>query len=262
MPTLVDTIAANQLWQKARDTSLDWLQNAIGGVYQTPQTAREDLSNLIAAMGFEPNINKAYENGMIGMGPMPLVPIKRPLKVFHGTDSPMFNQYSPELADKGYQYFNPLGSGLYFTTEPRFAANFGSNVYESTLPIGTDIHKISNSKWFDREYPTIFNKTIRELDFPKNDISPYELSRARNGFSGESPIDSLNSLHSWLSSWKYNDPDEIATVIEKIVNERYKKYDAVRYMESNYPWSADEIVLKPDRFMGFERELMNPLRGN
>ena len=61
--------------------------------------------------------------------------------LYHSTDSDFFNTIDHDNAKKGERYFNPLGNGLYFSTNEKFTKKFGKNTFYYLLPKKSKIKK-------------------------------------------------------------------------------------------------------------------------
>ena len=72
---------------------------------------------------------------------------KKPIKLYHGTDSAGFQKFAPSKAVKGQQYWNPLGTGLYASNSAEMAASFGKNVYEIIIPPGYSYKRFNDQTW-------------------------------------------------------------------------------------------------------------------
>jgi hypothetical protein len=84
---------------------------------------------------------------------------KREWVFYHGTKSAAFDKFNPHAADKGEQYWNPLGNGMYATNNPRFAAQFGPNVFRVVIPQGCRYKRINDASWKN----TGFSLVLRAL---------------------------------------------------------------------------------------------------
>lgn len=72
---------------------------------------------------------------------------KKPLVLYHGSNSDAFDTFAPQSAAKGEQYWNPLGNGMYATNMERFASNFGDKVHKVIIPPGYKYLRINMNQW-------------------------------------------------------------------------------------------------------------------
>jgi len=187
---------------------------------------------------------------------------KKYLILYHSTDSDFFNTIDADNAKKGERFFNPLGNGLYFSTNPFFSKQFGKNTYKYLLPKTAKIKKITHKSWTESNYQAIVKSVLRQykIDYWK-DLNPgqmVELMRLGNN----TPITSLNELEYVLSApdLGYN-LDNVQETIEKVVDKINSKYDAIWYKDTDYYTNADEILIPKSKFnpkMFFE-ELSNEM---
>jgi hypothetical protein len=78
---------------------------------------------------------------------MPVGKTKKPMTFYHGTDSDPFDQYQPQQAKKGQQFWNPLGNALYVSDQKYFAKCFGKHVYQLNVPPGYKYKKFTHEEW-------------------------------------------------------------------------------------------------------------------
>lgn len=173
--------------------------------------------------------------------------------LYHSTDSDFFNVIQYDNAKKGDRYFNPLGNGLYFSTNEQFSKTFGKNTYYYLLPKTSKIKKITYKSWTESSYQNILKLVLKKynIDYWKDTthIQKVELMRLAN----DAPISSLNELQEVLSSSDlgYNLPN-VKETIESVVDRINGKYDAVWYKYTDYYQKADEILIPT---LSFKKEL-------
>jgi len=173
--------------------------------------------------------------------------------LYHSTDSDFFNVIQYDNAKKDGRYFNPLGNGLYFSTNEQFSKTFGKNTYYYLLPKTSKIKKITYKSWTESNYQNILKLVLKKynIDYWKDTthIQKVELMRLAN----DTPISSLNELQEVLSSSDlgYNLPN-VQETIESVVDRINGKYDAVWYKDTDYYQKADEILIPT---LSFKKEL-------
>jgi hypothetical protein len=173
--------------------------------------------------------------------------------LYHSSDSENISIYDPQNAQKlkendGVLYFNPLGEGMYFSTNKEFSRQFGRHLFEYHLPKTSKINYITKSNWESR-YFHVVKKTLKyfKIDY-WNDVDIYSKVELRK-IGNNAPINSMNDFSTYMEI-KYNklNPNDIKFIIEKIMTEKNKKYDAVWYKNTDYYLKADEIVISKEKF--------------
>lgn len=167
--------------------------------------------------------------------------------LYHSTDSPFFKTLNFESAQKGKEnlYFNPLGNGLYCSSNEEFSRGFGKYTYYYLLPKNSKIKKVTRTSW-SSTYMDIVKRTLKRfgIDYWK-DVhvgDKVELNKLGN----DTPINSLNEFEEWVKM--IYDFENIQDVIEEIVDKKNSKYDAVWYYNTDYYQNADEIVIPINKF--------------
>jgi hypothetical protein len=175
--------------------------------------------------------------------------------VHHSTDSSNFDEFNPKLSSKGLEniYKNPLGDGLYVSSDRDFTKRFGKNTYEFVLPKDAKIKTIGATKFEQIEYPAIIKATLKKLGINYNDLSLGDkvmLNRA----VPNTPIEALYDAEEYIidilksKGGKY-EPNMVADIIQKVTTDRNSKYDAVIYKQTNDLYgTADEIVIPKESF--------------
>ena len=182
--------------------------------------------------------------------------------LYHATDSDFFDTINYDNAKKGDRYFNPLGNGLYFSTNENFIKKFGKNTYYYLLPKSAKIKKITYKTWTESVYNSILKKVLKKynIDYWKDTTldQKVELNRLANN----PPITSLNEL-SYLLSASYN-LSNVQETIENVVDKINRPYDAIWYKETDYYQQADEILIPTSSFKKelFVKELPKFLNEN
>ena len=173
--------------------------------------------------------------------------------LYHSTDSDFFDTIEYDNAKKGERFYNPLGNGLYFSTNINFSKKFGKNTYYYLLPKSAKIKKITDKYWKEQLYESILKKVLKKykIDYYRDLtlIQKVELMRLGN----DTPISSLNELTEVLSGSDlgYNLPN-VQETIENIVDDINSKYDAIWYKTTDYYQEADEILIPK---LSFKKEL-------
>jgi hypothetical protein len=162
--------------------------------------------------------------------------------LYHSTDSDFFNTIQYDNAKKGERFFNPLGNGLYFSTNEKFSRTFGKNTYYYLLPKSTKVKKITDSNW-GVVYHSILKRTLKKYGINYDDLDIGEKVMF-NRLGNDAPITSLNELQEVLSApdLGYN-LDNVQETIEGVVDNMNAKYGAVWYKNTDYYQQADEILI-------------------
>jgi hypothetical protein len=165
--------------------------------------------------------------------------------LYHHTDSDFFDTLNHSLAKKGERYFNPLGNGLYCSTNKEFGKGFGKNTFYYLLPKNSKIKIVTQNKWYSTDFWSYLNKVLRKYKLNFRDLS-LEDRVTIDRIANNEPITSLNELEFVLSvDLKL---DNVDVVMESVMDERNSTYDAIWYRTTNYYKSADEIVIPTKSF--------------
>lgn len=166
--------------------------------------------------------------------------------VYHGTDSPSFNpsEFNIKKATKGETYFNPLGDGLYTSTNKDFVKKFGKNIEEFVVPSNAKVKKIGIDSW-QKDFPVISRNSLKNLGIKYDDLTLDEKVEI-NRLVPNSPIESSNGFEVILGDItnRLNKKGSVQDAIQKAVMQKYKDYDVLRYLDTDYAFDADEIVVK------------------
>jgi len=173
--------------------------------------------------------------------------------LYHSTDSDFFNTIEYDNAKKGDRYFNPLGNGLYFSTNEQFSKTFGKNTFYYLLPKTAKIKKITHKTWTESNYQNILKLVLKNynIDYWKDTTIQQKVELMR--LANYTPISSLNELQEVLYS-----PDlgynllNVQETIENVVDKINSKYDAIWYKDTDYYQKADEILIPT---LSFKKEL-------
>ncbi len=177
--------------------------------------------------------------------------------LYHSTDSDFFNAIQYDKAKKGDRFFNPLGNGLYLSSNEQFTKKFGKNTYYYLLPKTAKIKKITYKSWTESNYQNILKLVLKKynIDYWKDTTIQQKVELMRLG--NNSPIESLNSLEYVLSAvWEL---DNVQETIETVVDKINEKYDAIWYKDTDYYQKADEVLIPMRSFKKelFVKELPN-----
>lgn len=165
--------------------------------------------------------------------------------LYHSSDSDMFDTYDHTKAAKGDRYFNPLGNGLYCSTNKDFSKGFGKNVYYYLLPKTSKIKVITQNSWVTKDYPGILSKVLRKHKVKYSTLD-LNMKVMLNQLGNDAPITSLNELsYVLMEDLGLTGADD---TIENVVDERNANYDAVWYRSTDYYLEADEVVIPPSKF--------------
>ena len=168
--------------------------------------------------------------------------------LYHSTDSDFFETLNTNMAKKGDRYFNPLGNGLYCSSNLEFSRTYGRNTYYYLLPKNSKIKKVTYKSWSESTYENILKLILKQYNIDyrnKKQVSFsqfYDLMRLRN----DTPIESLNSLEEVLRI--YFKLDNIQDTMEKVVDKINSRYDAIWYKETDFYLDADEILIPANSF--------------
>jgi hypothetical protein len=164
--------------------------------------------------------------------------------LYHSTDSDFFNTIDYDNAKKGDRYFNPLGNGLYFSTNKQFSKTFGKNTFYYLLPKSAKIKKITYKTWTESNYHNILKLVLKKynIDYLKDTTIQQKVELMR--LANDAPISSLTQLEVVLSSSDlgYN-LSNVHETIENVVDKINSKYDAIWYKDTDYYQKADEILI-------------------
>jgi hypothetical protein len=178
--------------------------------------------------------------------------------LYHATDSDYFEAPDVTKAKKGSRYFNPLGLGLYCSTNKEFVRKFGKNIFIYLLPKNSKIKFVTRSNWL-REYGGILTKIFRKLHMSYWNDTTIEQKVELNKLGNNAPITSLNELADYLDVILPLDTAgvNIYEIIEEINTQRNSNYDAVWYRTTDYYQKADEVIVPFNRFKSenFIREI-------
>jgi uncharacterized protein YeeX (DUF496 family) len=163
--------------------------------------------------------------------------------LYHHTDSTYFTKFDVKSAAKGEGYYNPLGTGLYLTSNPDFGKKFGSNLYYYLLPKSSKILKITASKWSNLFIP-IVKKSLKLSKIKYEDLDIGDKVQI-NRIGKDAPISALNNLQEYIQVSLGKD---ISENIIKVMDTMNSKYDAIWYTDTDYYSSADEIIIPPNKF--------------
>ena len=168
--------------------------------------------------------------------------------LYHSSDSAFFDILDYDKAKKGERFFNPLGNGLYCTTNLEFSKTFGKNTYYYLLPKNAKIKKVTHKTW-----PTTFQQILKSvlkkynIDY-WNDITSYQ-KVFFNRLSNDSPISSLNELQEVLSADDYDfNLSNVQDTIESVVDKMNMNYDAIWYKDTDFYLEANEILIPISKF--------------
>ena len=170
--------------------------------------------------------------------------------LYHSTDSDFFNTINYDNAKKGERFFNPLGNGMYFSTNKNFTRKFGKNTYYYLLPKNAKVKKITFKSWTESNYQNILKLVLKryKIDYWNDLDSGQKVQLMR--LANDAPISSLNELQ-YVLTHDYNLPN-VQETIEDIVDKINAKYDAVWYKDTDYYEEADEILIPK---LSFKKEL-------
>jgi hypothetical protein len=166
--------------------------------------------------------------------------------LYHATDSGEFNlaDFNPKAAAKGEEFFNPLGSGLYASSNKEFVRRFGSNTMELVLPANVKVKKVSIDSW-EKDFASISKRALKNMGIKYDDLTLSEKVEI-NRLVPNTPIESANNFEVVLRdiAERLNKEGSVQDAIQKSVMEQYKNYDVIKYLDTDYAFDADEIVIK------------------
>uniref|UniRef100_A0A6M3J1J0 Uncharacterized protein n=1 Tax=viral metagenome TaxID=1070528 RepID=A0A6M3J1J0_9ZZZZ len=169
-----------------------------------------------------------------------------PPMLYHATESESFepSQFNTKLSEKGKGYFNPLGRGMYFSTNKEFVEKFGKNILEFTLPENANIKTVDFEQWSEKDYPAIINESLKILGM-KYETLPNEERGMLNDFAKNAPIISMNNAEEILQiiADKKGVKKSVQKSIEDAATKYYSKYDAIRFIDTDYAFTADEWLI-------------------
>ncbi len=170
---------------------------------------------------------------------------------YHASDSKSIKGYNPKKAEKGEQYFNPLGNGLYLSTNREFVKMFGANIFEYVIP-KYFIKKVIHYNNFQTLYHSVIKKTLSVFKIKYDvDTLGYDNIIEINRLGNNEPITAFNEAEEYihyilLPEFNINTkPNQVKDIMQSIVDKINSKYDVVFYKDTNYYEEADEIVVIP-----------------
>lgn len=167
---------------------------------------------------------------------------KRPWTFYHGSNSAAFQQFDPTQAAKGEQYWNPLGHGMYATNNPRFAGEFGSNVYKVLIPAGSSYRRMNQQTWQNvtgegvvmRALARAFKKKGQRFDrwSDSNWAFRRDLQRV---LSSNDPYTSLHESAALVQMHYPDFADAYEAALPEVTNATFGKFDFVVFTDTNDP---------------------------
>jgi hypothetical protein len=177
------------------------------------------------------------------IGPKGL-PMDTGMKAYHATDSVPFDIFDPSKAVKGERYFNPLGDGMYVSTNKDFARRFGKNMMEGNVPKDLNILNLP-PKRANAMTESIGRAAIKAAGKGYDSLPLMKKVEFNRLWNQGSPIENLNALDDFMANGLgIKNSQEI---IQSISKKRFQKYDAVRWGSTDYYDKADEIALISDK---------------
>lgn len=202
---------------------------------------------------------------------------KRPMVLYHGTDSAPFIQFAPGKAAKGKQYWNPLGSGMYASNSAEMARAFGANVYEIIIPPGSNIKKLSTDAWNSAGESMILRALGRALRDAGYKIRIGDPTSTEDAFKQMTPEYTGHSfLWELYGLIRRNDPytglveadslvrmyvgsefaDKFSDYLPATADQKFSKFDVIVFPDTNWPlWSYDK---KGNQVRTYEAVIYNP----
>jgi hypothetical protein len=166
--------------------------------------------------------------------------------VYHGTDSDSFNfsQFDISKAKKDESFFNPLGKGLYTSSNKDFVKRFGKNIEEIILPKDAKVKKISIDTW-EKDFPVITRKSLKNMGIKYDDLTLSEKVEI-NRLVPNTPIESANGFEVILRdiSERLGKKGSVQDAIQRATMDKYKDFDIIQYLDTDYAFNADEILIK------------------
>lgn len=168
--------------------------------------------------------------------------------VYHATDSSSFEPSSFDIskASKGSEevFFNPLGKGMYLSSNKTFVRRFGKNTMDFVIPKYAKTKKVTIDSW-EKEFPMIARQSLRKLGIKYDDLT-FDEKIEINRLVPNTPIESANSLEVVIGDIKerMGKKGSVQDAISDAVDARNEKYDVVIYKDTDYPLEADEIVVR------------------
>ena len=171
-------------------------------------------------------------------------------EIYHSTDSETFNVFDPAQAMKGEAFFNPLGDGLFLSSNKNFTRRFGKNTYEYILPKDTKTKIITDIKFAQTEYPAAVKGTLKKLGIKYDDLDLDDKVMINRLVGNNPPIQALNEVEFFIKediAPKFGikpKPNQVKDIMQGIMTERNAPYDAVIYRSTDYEIeNADEIII-------------------
>ena len=172
---------------------------------------------------------------------------KNSYTLYHSTNSDFFKK--PE--DRHDRYYNPLGTGIYFSSIKSYSKKFGKNTYVYLLPKNSDILFINKSNCGEH-IQDIIHELLRGLELDWDEVVVvWNFDRDEYINRGDPPIGILNGFTRFIYM-KFNGgykEIEIQDLMEMVVNGFNDRYDAVWYQKDLYNgYKQDEIIIPFKKF--------------
>jgi hypothetical protein len=156
---------------------------------------------------------------------------------FHGTDSPVFDEFDPSRASKGDAYYNPLGSGMYVTNKPDFARMFGKNVYDVRVPKDCKIKRLSPRAAVSA-ITDIIMRSMRKvgIDYRNGTHIRFKVELGRLlDRSRWSPYDSIMESATLVALTYPDKAEEFYKWVGNISTKKFSKFDVIIFKGTNNP---------------------------
>lgn len=165
-------------------------------------------------------------------------------EIYHASDSEPFDVFDVSKATKGERFFNPLGKGMYLSSNKDFVRRFGKNTFEYVLPKGAKVKTVTIDSWAKKDYPVIVRGALKNLGIKYDDLTLNEKVEL-NRLVPNTPIESLNNAEVIIRdvSERLGKGTNVQGAIEKASDARNSKYDAIIFKDTDYYTDADEILV-------------------
>ena len=206
----------------------------------TIRDVSKDLDPLAQDISKAKASGQSFDEWLKGQGEM----------VYHSTDSETFNVFDPVKATKGETFFNPLGDGLFLSSNKDFTRRFGKNTYEYILPKDAKTKIITDTKFIQDEYPAAVKGTLKKLGIKYDDLDLGDKVMINRLVENNPPIQALNEVEFFIKedvAPKFGvnpKPNQVKDIMQGIMTGRNALYDAVIYRSTDYAiGKADEIII-------------------
>jgi hypothetical protein len=181
---------------------------------------------------------------------------RRPLVLYHGTDSAPFDNFKRSASAKPGRHWNPLGNALYATNSRTFAQRFGKNIHEIEIPAGVSYTRISKAKWLEIGRQIVqdaLEQALRKLKISRAEVErDYDVNVAdfetkiKNILANMTPYKSLGEIQ-YQVVFHYGDAigKAFGQLLPAVAQAHLGRYDLVIFSQTEHDASEKEAGRSP-----------------